>query len=119
MTDRRIDDDTTAPRATDSGIEPGTTLRAGSEDRMAVAVVAVEHQPQLGPGGWVRFRLRHSTGGILAHFVETLALSAWDVRQTGLGAYRTLTMPVAAGNSLEFQAFRGDVKVIRFHFIGG
>ncbi len=65
-------------------------------------------------GGWVRFRLLAPSGGIKATFVETLSLSAWDMTNTGVGAWRTVTIPIPPKHTAIFQAKRGDVNLVEF-----
>ena len=53
----------------------------------------------------------------IATFVETLSVTEWDKTNTGVGAWRTVTIPVPPLHSAEFQASRGHVILVKFHLI--
>lgn len=69
-------------------------------------------------GGWIRFEVKTATGANHFYVVETLSLSAWDIkRNTGVGAWRTLFVPVPQGYTIVCDAQRGDVEVIKFEYL--
>lgn len=92
--------------------------KSATDTRHAVALLTVQDDKKTKLlGGWVRFYLRNPQGVPIATFVETLSVTEWDKTNTGVGAWRTVTIPVPPLHSAEFQAARGDVKLVKFHLI--
>ena len=83
----------------------------------AVALLNVPFTKGKLTGGWARFFLLRPTGGIEAIFVATLSLSAWDMTNTGVGAWRSVTIPIPPKHTAIFEAKRGDIRLVEFYTV--
>ena len=103
----------TKPKPLSSKIEN----KSAKDTIHAIALLKVPSTVGKLTGGWARFCLLRPSGGIEATFVETLSLSAWDMANTGVGAWRTLTIPTPPKHTAIFQAKRGDVDLVKFYTV--
>ena len=116
MSTKDIPDD--YPELTAAPINVGTKLAVTDSFRIAVAVLNVPYQQSKKSGGWARFRVYGPNNYIRLNVYETLALSDWDRElNNGVGAWRTVTIPVPAHHHVEYQAARGDVSLFTFQYV--
>lgn len=116
MSTKDLPDDN--PELTAAPIKLGTKLAVTDSLRIAVALLNVPYKQSMESGGWARFRVYGPNNYIRLNVCETLSLSGWDRElNNGVGAWRTVTIPVPAGHHVEYQAFRGDVSLITFEYV--
>lgn len=95
----------------------GKYLGWATSRQFAVAVLKVPYSRKPS-GGWVRFRVINQHNGIVLNVYETLSLSRWDQEcNNGVGAWRTVTIPVPKEHRVHYQAARGDIKLVTFKYV--